>query len=128
MNSGIGEGKTRADHPGVANQLYAAYAEGRDLRKLVAIIGEEALSDRDRAFLRFAKHYEEEFIQQGYNENRDIDETLEIAWKLLSILPKSELKRCKAEYIEKYLPETPEEWKFKDESVQQTEIEAAPSQ
>jgi V/A-type H+-transporting ATPase subunit B len=103
MNQGIGEGKTRADHRGVADQLYAFYAEGVDLRRLVAIIGEEALSENDRLYLKFADEFEEQFLNQG-DENRDIEETLEIGWNLLSLLPASELKRIKVEYIEKYYP------------------------
>ena len=101
MNQGIGEGKTREDHRGVADQLYAFYAEGVDLRRLVAIIGEEALSETDRLYLKFSDEFEEQFLNQG-DENRDIEETLEIGWNLLSLLPANELKRIKIEYIEKY--------------------------
>jgi len=103
MNQGIGPGKTREDHRGVADQLYAFYAEGCDLRRLVAIIGEEALSDTDRLFLRFADEFEEHFLNQG-DENRDIEETLALGWELLSIMPQSELKRIKMEHIKKYYP------------------------
>ncbi len=103
MNQGIGEGKTRGDHRGVADQLYAFYAEGVDLRRLVAIIGEEALSETDRLFLKFSDEFEEAFLNQG-EENRDIEETLETGWNLLSILPSTELKRIKLEYVEKYYP------------------------
>jgi V/A-type H+-transporting ATPase subunit B len=103
MNQGIGEGKTRGDHRGVADQLYAFYAEGVDLRRLVAIIGEEALSETDRLYLKFADEFEEAFQNQG-DENRDIEETLEIGWNLLGILPSMELKRIKLEYVEKYYP------------------------
>ncbi len=103
MNQGIGEGKTRGDHRGVADQLYAFYAEGVDLRRLVAIIGEEALSETDRLFLKFADEFEEAFLNQG-EENRDIEETLETGWNLLSLLPSTELKRIKLEYVEKYYP------------------------
>ena len=103
MNQGIGEGKTRGDHRGVADQLYAFYAEGVDLRRLVAIIGEEALSENDRLYLMFADEFEESFLNQS-DENRDIEETLEIGWNLLSMLPSSELKRIKLEYIEQYYP------------------------
>ncbi len=103
MNQGIGEGKTRGDHRGVADQLYAFYAEGVDLRRLVAIIGEEALSETDRLYLRFADEFEEAFLNQG-DENRDIEETLEIGWNLLGMLPSTELKRIKLEYIERYYP------------------------
>lgn len=103
MNQGIGEGKTRGDHRGVADQLYAFYAEGVDLRRLVAIIGEEALSETDRLYLKFADEFEEAFLNQG-EDNRDIEETLEIGWNLLSILPSTELKRIKLEYVEKFYP------------------------
>jgi V/A-type H+-transporting ATPase subunit B len=101
MNEGIGTGKTRADHRAVADQLYALYAEGRDLRRLVAIIGEAALSAEDRQVLDFAKRFEEVFIGQGMS-NRDIHETLNLAWKLLSSLPASMLKRIPREFLEQY--------------------------
>lgn len=101
MNLGIGPGKTREDHRGVADQLYSSYAEGRDLRRLVSIIGEEALTETDRKYLKFADAFEEEFIGQGM-ENRTIEQTLEKGWELLSLLPKSELKRVKRVFIEKY--------------------------
>jgi V/A-type H+-transporting ATPase subunit B len=103
MNLGIGEGKTRDDHRAVANQLYAAYAQGRDLRRLVAIVGEEALSDTDRAYLRFADSFESQYVGQG-EEGRSIEETLDIAWDLLSGLPMSELKRVR-DFVPKYHPQ-----------------------
>ncbi len=102
MDRGIGEGRTRADHAGVSNQLYAAYAEGVDLRDLVAIVGEDALSERDKKYLKFAQEFEENFVTQDRNENRTIEKTLEIGWNLLSILPESELKKIDEKYIEKY--------------------------
>lgn len=103
MNEGIGKGKTRDDHSGAANQLYSAYAEGRDLRDLVAVVGEEALSDRDKKVLKFADFFEKKFIQQGKQENRSITaHSLKIGWDLLSTLPKSELKKIKQEHIEQY--------------------------
>jgi len=105
MSGGIGESRTREDHSGVSDQLYSAYAEGRDLRDLVAVVGEEALTERDQKFLQFADSFEEEFITQAKDEDRTIEETLDIGWKLLSVLPKSELKRVKEEFISKYLPE-----------------------
>lgn len=101
MNLGIGPGKTREDHRNVADQLYASYAEGRDLRRLVSIIGEEALTETDRKYLKFADEFEERFIGQG-EEDRNIEETLDLGWELLSVFPKDELKRIKREYIEKY--------------------------
>ena len=105
MDRGIGEGRTREDHAGVSNQLYAAYAEGCDLRDLVAIVGEEALSERDQKFLRFADEFEKQFIQQDRHENRSIEQTLTIGWDLLSNLPKAELKKIDEKYIAKYYPE-----------------------
>ena len=108
MNLGIGPGKTREDHRGVANQLYAAYAKGRDLRRLVAIIGEEALSELDRKYLKFADDFEKNFITQSPEEDRSIEKTLEIGWELLSILPVEELKQVKREHIEKYYPKKAE--------------------
>jgi len=103
MNAGIGKKNTREDHKAVSNQLYAGYAEGRSLRGLVAIVGEEALSERDRKFLKFAEKFEEQFIKQGKNENRTIFDTLNLGWDLLSELPVSELTRIDDSLIEKYL-------------------------
>ena len=103
MDQGIGKDKTREDHAGVSNQLYAAYAEGCDLRDLVAIVGEDALSDRDRKFLNFAEEFEKKFVSQKEHEDRSIEKTLEIGWELFSILPKSELKKIDENYIKKYL-------------------------
>ncbi len=108
MNLGIGEEKTREDHRGVADQLYAAYAQGRDLRRLVAIVGEEALSEADRRYLKFADDFEENFVSQG-EENRDIERTLSISWDLLSGLSIDELKRIKREFISKYHPSAKEQ-------------------
>ncbi|QPV61213.1 ATP synthase subunit B [Halosimplex litoreum] len=105
MDDGIGEGLTRGDHGGVSDQLYAAYAEGEDLRDLVNIVGREALSERDNKYLDFAEQFEEEFVQQGYDTNRDIEETLDIGWDLLSMLPKEELNRIDEENIAEYYRE-----------------------
>jgi len=105
MKRGIGKDRTREDHDDVSNQLYAAYAEGIDLRELVAVVGEEALTDRDKKFLAFAEIFEKKFITQGKDENRGIEETLNLAWELLKTLPKTELKRIRKEYIEKYMHE-----------------------
>jgi len=104
MKGGIGTGRTREDHANVSDQLYTAYAEGRDLRNLVAIVGEEALTEKDKKFLEFADRFEREFVSQGRDENRDIDKTMEIGWNLLSVLPERELKRIKPEFIQKYHP------------------------
>jgi V/A-type H+-transporting ATPase subunit B len=103
MNSGIGEGRTREDHREGANQLYASYAKGKDMRRLVAIVGEDALSDLDKKYLSFADRFEWEMIHQGETP-RSIEETLSIGWDLMKILPKSELSRIRRSYIEKYLP------------------------
>ncbi|AEH07407.1 V-type ATP synthase subunit B [Methanothermococcus okinawensis] len=102
--NGQGEGKTREDHSKVISQVYAAYAEGRSLRDLVAVVGEEALTERDRAYLKLAEEFEKKFVQQGKDEDRSIEETLDIVWELLTILPREELKRVPDELIEKYLP------------------------
>ncbi len=102
MNNGIGKGSTREDHSGVADQLYAAYAQGLELRQLVSVVGESALSDTDKKYLLFADRFEQEFLNQG-DENRSIRNTLDKGWELLSILPLSELKKVKKEYLEKYL-------------------------
>jgi len=104
MDRGIGEGRTREDHADVSNQLYAAYAEGCDLRDLVAIVGEDALSDRDKKFLKFADEFEQKFVKQDSLEDRSIVQTLTIAWELLSGLPISELKKIDEKHIKKYLP------------------------
>ena len=108
MDRGIGDGRTREDHAGVSNQLYAAYAEGCDLRDLVAIVGEDALSDRDRKFLKFADGFEQRFVKQDTHEDRSIEKTLTIGWELLSDLPIAELKKIDEKYIKKYLPKIKE--------------------
>ncbi|MCC8079062.1 MAG: V-type ATP synthase subunit B [Oscillospiraceae bacterium] len=104
-DKGIGAGKTREDHSGVLNQLFAAYAAGKDAKELMTILGESALSDTDKLYAKFAEQFEEKFVNQGNDTNRSIEETLDIGWELLSILPRSELKRVKEEYIDKYLPQ-----------------------
>ncbi|MCD6473905.1 MAG: V-type ATP synthase subunit B [Thermoplasmata archaeon] len=102
MAEGIGEGRTREDHHQLSNQLYAAYAEGCDLRDLVAVVGEEALTERDKKYLEFADEFEDKFVRQGRNEDRTFEETLDLGWKLLSMLPKTELKKIDEKYINKY--------------------------
>jgi V/A-type H+/Na+-transporting ATPase subunit B len=109
MDRGIGEGRTREDHAGVSNQLYAAYAEGCDLRDLVAIVGEDALSERDRKFLKFADEFEQKFVKQDSHEDRSIVQTLTIGWELFSGLPTADLKKIDEKYIKKYLPEVKKE-------------------
>ena len=103
-DKGIGEGKTREDHSGTMNQLFAAYSAGKDAAELMTILGEAALSETDKLYAKFAGEFEKLYIGQGQETDRSIEETLDIGWKLLSILPVSELKRIKLEYIEKYLP------------------------
>ncbi|MBM3308778.1 MAG: V-type ATP synthase subunit B, partial [Candidatus Altiarchaeales archaeon] len=102
MHSGIGAGRTREDHDCVSNQLYVAYAEGRDLRDMVAVVGEEALSSRDKKYLEFAERFEGEFLSQKKDEERSIEETLNLGWDLISILPELELKRIPPELMEKF--------------------------
>ena len=101
-NKGIGPGKTREDHPDTMNQLFAAYARGKEAGELMTILGEAALSETDRLYARFAEEFEQKYLSQGFTTNRDIAETLDIGWELLAILPESELKRIKPEMIEKY--------------------------
>ena len=103
-DKGIGTGKTREDHAGTMNQLFAAYSRGKDAKELMTILGEAALSEDDKLYAKFAEEFERRYVGQGNNVNRSIEETLTIGWELLSILPTRELKRIKPEYIEKYLP------------------------
>ena len=103
-NKGIGAGRTREDHSGNMNQLFAAYARGKDARELSTILGESALSEVDRIYAKFAEEFEKKYVSQGYRTDRTIEETLTVGWELLSMLPHTELKRIKEEYIEKYLP------------------------
>ena len=105
-DKGIGEGKTREDHSGTMNQLFAAYARGKDAKELMTILGEAALSDDDKQFAKFADAFEQLYVNQGNNTNRTIEDTLNLGWELLSLLPRTELKRIKPELIEKYMPET----------------------
>ena len=103
-DKGIGEGRTREDHAGTMNQLFAAYATGKENKELMSILGEAALSPTDLLYAKFADEFEKRYVNQGSEENRSIQETLDLGWELLSILPTSELKRIKPEMIEKYLP------------------------
>lgn len=104
-DKGIGKGKTREDHADTMNQLFSAYARGKDAKELMVILGEAALTEIDKKYARFADEFEKEYVSQGYNNDRSIEETLEIGWKLLRILPRSELKRIKDEYLDKYYEE-----------------------
>ena len=103
-DKGIGAGKTREDHADTMNQLFAAYSRGCDAKELAVILGDAALSDTDKLYAKFADAFEQEYVSQGYYTNRSIEETLDLGWKLLGILPKSELKRIRDSYIEKYYP------------------------
>ena len=104
MKDGIGDGMTREDHANVSSQLFASYSKVKSIRNLASIIGEEELSILDKLYLKFGEAFEQQFLSQGEYENRSIDETLDIGWRVLKILPKDELVRIKPEYIEKYLP------------------------
>ena len=107
-DKGIGEGKTREDHSGTMNQLFAAYAAGKEAKELMTILGEAALSETDKKFAQFAEAFEMRYVNQGNQTNRTIQETLDLGWELLSLLPRSELKRVKLEQIEKYMPKAAE--------------------
>jgi len=109
MDNGVGEGFTREDHGDVSDQLYAMYAEGQSLRDLVAIVGEDALSDKDEKILNFTREFEKQFIAQGSRENREIEDSLNLAWELLSMLPEEELTKIDPETREKYLEMVSEE-------------------
>lgn len=106
-DKGIGKGKTREDHADTMNQLFSAYSQGKEAKELSAILGEAALTEVDKKYAKFAEEFERRYVSQGFDTNRTIEETLDLGWSLLSILPKSELKRIKDEYIEKY-------WKAKE--------------
>ena len=101
-DKGIGEGKTRKDHSNAMNQLFSAYARGKDAKELMVVLGEAALTDIDKLYAKFADEFEKEYVSQGYNTNRSIEETLDIGWKLLRILPRSELKRISDELLDEY--------------------------
>ncbi|WDA43878.1 V-type ATP synthase subunit B [Fusobacterium nucleatum] len=102
-DKGIGKGKTREDHADTMNQIYAGYASGREARELAVILGDSALSDADKAFAKFAEDFDKEYVNQGYETNRSIEETLDLGWKLLRVIPRTELKRIRVEYLDKYL-------------------------
>ena len=108
-DKGIGEGKTRKDHAATMNQLFAAYSRGKEAKELAVILGDAALTDVDKKYAAFADAFEKEYVSQGFETNRSIEETLDLGWELLSILPKSELKRIKPELIEKYWPKKDEQ-------------------
>ena len=101
-DKGIGKNKTREDHADTMNQLFAAYARGKEAKELSAILGESALSDVDKLYAKFAEAFEKEYVNQGFETDRTIEQTLDLGWKLMKILPKSELKRIRLEWLEKY--------------------------
>ena len=107
-DKGVGKGKTREDHADTMNQLFSAYARGKDAKELAVILGEAALSDADKLYAKFADAFENQYVSQGYETNRPIEETLDIGWKLLRILPRAELKRIRDEYLDKYYPKEEE--------------------
>ncbi len=108
-DKGIGKDKTREDHASTMNQLFAAYSRGKDAKELAVILGDAALTDVDKKYAAFADAFERDYVAQGYEKNRSIEETLNLGWKLLSILPRNELKRIRDDMINRYLPELKEE-------------------
>ena len=104
-DKGIGKGKTREDHADTMNQLFAAYARGKEAKELATILGDAALSDLDKLYSDFSEEFEKRYVAQGYHQDRDIIETLDLGWDLLKILPKSELRRIDLKLIDKYLKE-----------------------
>ena len=107
-DKGIGEGKTREDHANTMNQLFAAYARGKDANELMVILGESALTELDLQYAKFAEAFERQYIGQGFEEDRTIEQTLDLGWQLLRMLPRSELKRIKPEQLDRYYPEREE--------------------
>ena len=105
-DKGIGAGKTREDHAGTMNQLFSCYARGKEAKELMVVLGEAALTPTDRLYAKFADEFERRYVNQGFDENRTIEETLDLGWELLSIFPRSELKRIKPELIDRYMPES----------------------
>lgn len=105
-DNGIGEGKTRADHAATMNQMFYAYAQGKEAKELSAVLGDAALTDVDKLYLEFTNQFEKRYVNQGFRTNRSIDETIELGWELLKILPRTELTRIRTEMLDKYYPET----------------------
>ncbi len=112
MKDGIGEGYTRADHQALANQLFASYARVQDARSLASVIGEEELSPVDKKYIAFGKLFEQHFVSQGYHENRTIEQSLDLGWKLLSTLPRNELDRVDDTLLDQYYIEDTESLRF----------------
>ncbi|MDR0405327.1 MAG: V-type ATP synthase subunit B, partial [Clostridiales bacterium] len=102
-DKGVGKDKTREDHADTMNQLFAAYSRGKEAKELMVILGEAALTEIDKRYAGFAEAFESRYVAQGFETNRSVEETLNLGWELLSMLPKSELKRVREEYIEKYM-------------------------
>ena len=103
-DKGIGEGKTRKDHAATMNQLFAAYSRGKEAKELAVILGDAALTDVDKKYAAFADAFEKEYVSQGFETNRSIEETLDIGWKLLAMLPRGELKRIRDDMLDEFLP------------------------
>lgn len=122
-DKGIGKGKTREDHADLFNQLYAAYARGKELQELSAILGEAALTEMDKLYLRFAEEFERQYVSQGEYENRPVDETLDLGWKLLSMFPREELKRVRDEYLDKYWAKFRREKEGRGEEEERKEVD-----
>jgi V/A-type H+-transporting ATPase subunit B len=116
-DKGIGEGKTREDHADLYNQLYAAYARGKEVQELATIMGEAALSEEDKKYMTFADKFEARYVSQDYYENRSVEQTLDLGWELLSMFKNAELKRIDVKLIEKYMP------KFRKEADSKTQVE-----
>ena len=116
MKDGIGEKYTRADHADLANQIYASYSKAEDARALASVIGEEDLSPADKLYLEFGRRFEEEFLAQSQEEGRSIDETLDLGWRLLSLLPKEELDRVDPALLDKKYTMISAKWNQLDES------------
>lgn len=108
-DKGIGEGRTRADHSNTMNQLFSAYARGKDAKELMVILGESALTDIDKLYAKFADEFEKKYVSQGFYNDRSIEETLDIGWELLKILPRTELKRISEDFLKKYYDENEEQ-------------------
>jgi V/A-type H+-transporting ATPase subunit B len=103
-DKGIGEGRTREDHAELANQLFSSYARSKEVEELAVVLGEAALSEVDKAFMAFGDVFEKRFVQQALDENRTIEDTLDLGWELLRMIPRTEIKRIRDEYVEKYMP------------------------
>ena len=122
-DKGIGEGKTREDHADLYNQLYAAYARGKEAQELATILGEAALSAEDQKYMKFANEFEGRYISQGYYDNRTVEQTLDLGWELLSMFENVELKRMDTELIDKYMPRFRKDGNVPEAQAEQKEAE-----